>query len=184
MSNETVQLDFEAVPVVLYSASDVHSIAMNAMSIQSGARDFVESGVKAGTYAVDNPRFVAESALLDTWQQGCVEWRDFIYRVALEVTRVERLLDEVFHELDDGWDGTFEYEVSEEVGAVLAECVMTGGHMRSNGDLHNAGLAGLVRYTLIFVNKYDAEVQFRVAVGLQELFGMDIWQAVGQKQGE
>lgn len=98
--------------------------ARQAMSLQSGARDWVESQVLDGAYG-EHDNKIAEGILIEAWGHGGIEWRDFLADLAQTVHAV----CEAGYALlkDDGFPGVFEYEVTEEIGSSLARQVLDHG---------------------------------------------------------
>lgn len=145
-------------------------IAKYAQGIQSGARDYAESGVRKGTFRLEDSAYVAESALLDAWGQGCVEWRYECALRAMDVYYVDQQLALIFEELDEGYLGVFDYEVAEEVGEAMAKHVFAAGaHTTAFGTtLVQYATTALIRATLQYVEGNDAEAKLRVAAMLAE----------------
>lgn len=145
-------------------------IAKYAQAIQAGARDISEERVKAGKAQVEDPAYVSESALLDAWGQGCVEWRYECTLRAMDVYYVDQQLTLIFEELDEDWLGVFDYEVAEEVGGAMAKHVFAAGTrtIAFGTTLVRYAITALIRATLQYVEGNGAEAKLRVAAVLAE----------------
>lgn len=149
----------------IYDFDQALVIAKYAQGIQSGARDYTESGVKKGTIRQDNRNYVAETALLDAWGQGCVEWRYECALRAMDVYYVDQQLTLILDELGEEWDGVFDYEVAEEVGEAMAKYLLESEGY-ANGTLTRIATKALIRHTLQYVDGNGAEAKLRVAAML------------------
>ena len=155
---------------LMFDFDQVLVIAKYAEAIQSGARDVAEERVRAGTAHLEDPAYVSESALLDAWGQGNVEWRYECALRAMDVYYVDQQLTLIFDELDEGWDGVFDYEVAEEVGQAMAKHVFAAGaHTTAFGTtLVQYATMALIRHTLQYVEHNGAEAKLRIAATLAE----------------
>jgi len=152
----------------IYDFDQALVIAKYAQAIQSGARDYTESGVKKGTFKLEDPAYVAETALLDAWGQGCVEWRYECALRAMDVYYVDQQLTLIFDELEEDWNGVFDYEVAEEVGEAMAKRVLDdpGVLVAFGTSLVTHATKALIRHTLQYVDDNSAEAKLRVAAML------------------
>ncbi|AWH15390.1 hypothetical protein [Aeromonas phage 25AhydR2PP] len=78
----------------------------------------------AALAAAINP--LDSSALLDTWDKGCVELYHRIGEWAEVVDKVERRVSALCAAHNGDWPGVFAYEVTENVGKVIRNAILAG----------------------------------------------------------